>query len=252
MPLITVLTPVHEGIEPQYLRELHACLSDQTLPDGWELEWVVQEDGRSGRPLAAIPDAAWISKGDGRWGGAAQARNLGLARARGTVLRCVDADDLLPDPGTLARGITALTEHPACGWTVGPCLDMHPDGSLRPGPNDPEPGALPPHLLVDGARRRALPIMGTTMTAWTELVRLVGGWPAIPAYEDAAVMLFCEAVSSGWMQAEPVEIYRKHGGQQTVSAAYRDPDETRVRQQIVVDRTDAIARAGWRWSPPAR
>ncbi|GHJ18880.1 glycosyltransferase family 2 protein [Streptomyces albus] len=252
MPTVSVLTPVHEAADPQYLMELHDCLADQILPDGWDLEWIVQEDGRTGRPLASIPDAPWISKGGGRRGGAAQARNMGLVRARGVLLRCVDSDDLLPDRETIARSIHALNSHPECGWTVAPCLDLHPDGSLLPGPNDPPPGMLPPQMLVNGARRGELPIMGTTMTAWTELVRLVGGWPAIPAFEDAAVLLYCEAVSPGWMQSEPGEIYRKHSDQQTASAAYRDPEETRARQQIVIDRADAIAAAGWRWSPPQK
>ncbi|GAA2065434.1 hypothetical protein GCM10009801_10770 [Streptomyces albiaxialis] len=90
MPTITVLTPVHEG-GYACIRELHDCLRGQRLPAHWQLEWVVQEDGRTRTPLEAVPDAPWISKGAGRWGGAAQARTLGLARATGTLLRCADA-----------------------------------------------------------------------------------------------------------------------------------------------------------------
>ncbi len=69
----------------------------------------MQEDGRTGKPLDAVPDAPWISKGAGRWGGAAQARTLGLARATGTLLRRVD--DLLPDQGWHGL-VTARRDHP--------------------------------------------------------------------------------------------------------------------------------------------
>jgi glycosyltransferase involved in cell wall biosynthesis len=248
MPTITVLTPVHaEGCA--YLGELYECLRDQKLTAGWRLEWVVQEDGRTGKPLEAIPDAPWIFRGAGRWGGAAQARNLGLARATGSMLRCVDSDDLLPDQMSLARGIEVLEANPAFGWTVAPCLDLYVDGRLEPGPYDPVPGLLPEGALLDGARRGELPVMGTTMTVRTDLVRLVGGWPAIPAFEDAALLLFCEAVSTGWMQPEPSELYRKHPGQHTVTAAYLDEEESRLRQEIVIDRAERLHASGWRWQP---
>ncbi|MEU9455608.1 GltA [Streptomyces sp. NPDC048277] len=250
MPTITVLTPVHEGGHV-YIRELYECLRGQKLPDGWRLEWVVQEDGRTGRPLEAVPDAPWISKGAGRWGGAAQARTLGLARATGTLLRCVDCDDLLPDQMSLARDVEILEANPALGWTVAPCLDLHADGHLERGPYDPSSGLLPERALLDGARRGELPVMGTTLTAHADLVRLVGGWPAIPAFEDAALLLFCEAVSRGWMQPEPGELYRKHPGQHTVTAAYHDEEEKRLRQEIVLDRAETLHASGWRWHPTA-
>lgn len=243
MPTITVLTPVHEG-GCVYLHELHECLARQQLPAGWLLEWVVQEDGRTGKPLEAVPDAPWISKGAGRWGGAAQARTLGLARATGSLLRCVDADDLLPDQETLARDIAILEANPSFGWTVAPCLDLYPDGRLEPGPCDPDPGLLPERVLLDGAKCGLLPVMGTTLTARTDLVRFVGGWPAIPAFEDAAVVLFCEAVSRGWMQAKPGEIYRRHPGQHTASAAYHDAEDRRLRQVIVIDRAETLYASG--------
>jgi len=251
MPKITVLTPVHEGGDG-YIAELHECLASQRLPEGWEVEWVLQEDGRTGRPLASVPDAPWISKGVGRWGGAAQARTMGLARATGSLLRCVDADDLLPDSETLARDIDVLTSNPTYGWTVAPCLDLFPDGRRAPGPYDPDPGPLAPGALLDGAKRGEMPVMGTTLTARTDVVRLVGGWPAIPAFEDAAIVLFCEAVSSGWMQRLPGEIYRKHEGQHTASLAYHDAEETQLRQQIVLDRAEALHASGWRWTPRAQ
>ncbi|MEW2129071.1 GltA [Streptomyces sp. NPDC005435] len=247
MPTLTVLTPVHDGGHA-YLRELHDCLTGQRLPEGWRLEWVLQEDGRTGNPLASVPDAPWISQGTGRQGGAARARTLGLARATGTLLRCVDADDLLPDADALARDIEVLTAHPAYGWTVAPCLDLLPDGSLVPGPYDPAPGPLPARALLDGANRGEMPVVGTTLTVRTALVRLLGGWPALPAFEDGALVLSCEAVSPGWMQSAPGTLYRKHPDQHTATAGFRDEEEARLRVEIAVERAEALHASGWRWT----
>lgn len=246
MPTITVLTPIH-GDGHVYIRELYECLAEQELPGGWRLEWVVQEDGRTGRLLEAVPDAPWISKSGGRWGGAAQARTMALARASGTLLRCIDCDDLLPDRETLARDIEVLEARPDFGWTVSPCLDLHADGRLEAGPYDLPPGPLPDRAILNGARRGRLAVMGTTLTARTDLVRLVGGWPATPAYEDAALLLFCEAVSRGWMQELPGEVYRKHPGQHTATSAFRDAEEKRIRQKVAIDRAESLYSSGWRW-----
>lgn len=249
MPTITVLTPVHSGGDA-YLTELHHCLASQRLPSGWQLEWVLQEDGQTGDPLKAVPDAMWISKGTGRWGGASRARTLALGRVTGELLRCIDADDLLPDEYTLTRDIEVLTNRPEVAWTVAPCLDLHDDGRVEPGPHDPAPGHLSSRALLDGALIDELPVMGTTLTTYTALIRVLGGWPALPAYEDAALLLFCEAVAPGWMQEAPGEIYRKHSGQHTASAAFHSPEEKKIRTQFVIDRAEALRSAGWRWACP--
>ncbi|MFG3047185.1 GltA [Streptomyces sp. NPDC048202] len=250
MPTLSVLTPVHDG-GYAYLGELGDSLRAQRLPGGWRLQWVVQEDGVTGRPAAQLPDEPWISTGTGRHGGAARARTLGLARVTGALLRCVDADDLLPDADTLARDIEVLSTHPDRAWTVAPCLDLHPDGRLEPGPYDPAPGPLPARTLLDGAARGAMPVVGTTQTVHTELVRLLGGWPALPAFEDGALLLSCEAVSPGWMQSAPGTLYRKHPTQHTASDAFHDRAESRLRVQIAVQRAEALHTAGWRWRPTA-
>ncbi|GAA3858861.1 glycosyltransferase family 2 protein [Streptomyces sedi] len=248
MPTISVITPVHGGSEP-YLPDAHRSVAAQRLPDGWDLQWVVQEDGRTGGPLAALPDEPWISPGAGRAGGAARARTLALHRAAGVLTRTLDADDLLPDERTLARDIEALAAHPDLAWTVAPALDLHPDGRLVPGPCDPPPGPLPPELLVDGARVGVLPVMGTTFTVYTALLVAIGGWPALPAYEDVGPLLAAEALSGGLMQAEPGEIYRKHPGQSTADPAYHDAEEKATRMATVIARADALRRLGWKWQP---
>ncbi|MFG2138993.1 GltA [Streptomyces sp. NPDC048650] len=248
MPIFSVITPVFDGGDA-YLAETYESVASQRLPKGWSLQWLVQEDGRTGKPFDRLPDRPWISKGAGRAGGAARARTLALHRAEGLLTRALDADDLFPDEATLARDIEALAANPDLAWTVAPCLDLYPDGRRVPGPCDPEPGRLTPGFLADGLRQGAMPVMGTTATIYTELIELHGGWPAIPAFEDGGPLLAAEAVSEGWMQEKPGEIYRKHPAQSTADPEHSEEDEQAVRMAIVLGRADALRSLGWRYQP---
>jgi glycosyltransferase involved in cell wall biosynthesis len=251
MPTISIITPVYAGGDA-HLHEVRATLENQVLPADWSLQWVVQEDGLTGQPLESLPTASWISTGVGRHGGAARARNLALHRVTGELVRCLDADDLLPDEEALARDIHLLTAQPHLGWCVSPAIDLLPDGTMRPGPNDPPPGQLPPGVLADGLRADQLQVVGTSMTVYTELLHIVGGWPALPATEDVALMLACEAVAEGWMQEKPGEIYRKHQQQSTARPEHYALEERAARIEVLLTRADALRHTGWRWTPNLR
>ncbi|MGW1998108.1 GltA [Embleya sp. NPDC001921] len=206
-------------------------------------------DGETYAPTASIPDAAWISKGYGPSGGAARARTLGLTRVAGKLTRCLDADDLFPDEETLHRDIETLTADPTLGWCVAPCLDMWPDGSLVPGPRDPAPGRLSSGALLEGLLGHRFPVMGTTMTAHTDLIRALGAWPALPGAEDAALLVAASIVADGWMQGTPGELYRKHATQNTSSATHHDTRLRDMRVSSIIDHAHALVRTGWRWPP---
>ncbi|MEU9502810.1 GltA [Streptomyces sp. NPDC048196] len=229
--------------------ETYESVAAQQLPTGWSLQWLVQEDGKTGRPLDRLPDRPWISKDASRAGGAARTRTLALPRAEGLLTRTLDADDLFPDEHTLARDIEALAANPDLGWTVAPAVDLYPDGQLVPGPCDPPPGRLPSGYLAEGLRAGTLPVMGTTATIYTELLLAHGGWPAIPAFEDVGPLLAAEACADGWMQEKPGEIYRKHSAQQTAASDYQDESERTIRIGIVLSRADVLRRLHWTWQP---
>ncbi|MFF8911559.1 glycosyltransferase family 2 protein [Streptomyces olivaceoviridis] len=247
MPLISIITPVHRGGET-YLTEAYNSLRDQTLPAGWEWEWVVQEDGQTGLLGSVLPHDDRISVGSGRKGGPAMARSMAMARVRGDLVRALDADDLLP-PGALERAITTLTHHTDIAWCVSACLDLLPDGTLRPGPHDPPAGRLADDVMLAGYQAQRFPVVGTTMTAYTDLVQALGGWPAVPASEDVALLLLCEAVSQGWMIDEPGAIYRKHPAQSTAQPAHWDPVERAALDDVLLPRLEGLRSLGWRWSP---
>ncbi|GGP32378.1 glycosyl transferase [Streptomyces capoamus] len=247
MPLISIVTPVHHGGE-KYLSETYNSLCDQVLPQGWDWEWVVQEDGQTGFLDSILPRDDRISAGTSRKGGAAMARSMAMARVRGDLIRALDADDLLP-PGALERAITTLTQHRDIAWCVSACLDLLPDGTLRPGPHDPPAGPLANDVMLVGYQTQRFPVVGTTMTAYTDLVLAMGGWPAVPASEDVALLLLCEAVSQGWMIEEPGAIYRKHSAQSTAQAAHWDPVERSALDDVLLPRLEGLRALGWRWSP---
>lgn len=247
MPLISIITPVLAGKE-QYLPELWASLLSQDMPPGWKWEWVVQEDGATGRPLALLPDDQRISPGKAPHGRQAMARTITLSRVRGVLTRAVDADDVLP-PGALHRDITVLMQRPGTGWCVSPALDLLPDGTLHAGPRDPDPGPLPPGFVADGERSGILPVVGGTMCTYTQLIRVLGGWPAIPA-EDVGLLIAVEAVADGWMHAEPGLHYRRWPGAMSRGATGADKvaaSPGSASRTVLLDRADALRTAGWRW-----
>lgn len=243
MPKISIITAVVAG-KDDYLNETWQSLVDQELPAGWDFEWIVQEDGTTGEPRKRLAvDDPRIDYGMGTWSRAASARTLAAGRVTGRYIRALDADDILL-PGALARDIEVLEREPV-GWVVSPAIDLHVDGSLVPGPRDPEPGLLPDYALFEGEAAGEMPVLGTTMTGRTELIHALGGWPAIPRGEDAAIVVAMEAVSPGWMQAEPSIYYRRWPAQTTADGkifdlAYAAPTLARAK---------ALRALGWRWTP---
>ncbi|MFD9793785.1 hypothetical protein ACFWXK_22890, partial [Streptomyces sp. NPDC059070] len=131
-------------------------------------------------------------------------------------------------------------------WVVSPCLDLLPNGTTTRGPSDPTPGRLAPHILFDGLQSGRLPIMGTTVTLYTDLVRALGGWPALPFTQDAALVLNAEAVSPGWMQEQPGELYRQHPRQAT---RHRSEEERRICITSLTQHVEALRNLNWRYTP---
>jgi glycosyltransferase involved in cell wall biosynthesis len=245
VPLLSIVTPVVAG-KHRYLPDLYRSLREQEMPTGWEWQWVVQEDGQTGEPLALLPaDDPRISAGMAPSGRQSMARTIALSRVTGSLLRAVDADDMLA-PGALFRDVSLLTGDPKIGWCVSPALDLMPDGSLVPGPRDPDPGPLPPRYFAAGERAGLVQVLGCTLCTYTRLIRALGGWPPLPA-EDVGLLIAVEAVCRGWMLAEPGLLYRRWPrsssiGKNTSVASPGSPWRT-----VFLDRAEALSELGWRW-----
>ena len=238
--VISVITAVH-GATVGHLPAAYASLASQVLPDGWDWEWLVQEDGQTGllhgSPLTTADPR--ILPGSGPAGGPGVARNLALARASGSLIRVLDADDLLM-PGALARDIVALADH---AYTTSEALDLLTDGSDA-AVVDPHPeGPLVRGTLLKLWRRDAyrLPVHPATLCIRRDLLLALGGWMALPASEDTGLLIAANTVSDGYHQAEPSLRYRRWSGQTTAQPAHHEPSQRSARIRLIEQRATALS-----------
>lgn len=161
--IISVITPVHAPSIP-YLAEAYESLAAQELPAGWEWQWLVQDDGRCDEIAKDLPSDPRISHGTGRVSGPAITRNMALARAEGSLVRVLDADDKLL-PGALARNIEALTERPEIGWTTSRVLDLMAGGSTVSWEHADPAGANHAELGPSVLHRASVPTSGSPCNA---------------------------------------------------------------------------------------
>lgn len=243
--VITVMTAVHAP-GAGFLSETYQSLVEQELPDGWEWQWVVQEDGQTEEVAPRVPNDSRISFGQGRAGRAGMARTLALPRAEGSLVRVLDADDQLT-PDALARDIEVLTQHPDVGWTTSRVLDLLSDGETRGFDGDPDEGVLEQGSVLQSwqANDHRSPVHPATLCVRRELLLALGGWMALPASEDTGLLLALDAVAPGWFSAEVGLLYRKWEGQVTAAASHVDEAELAARIAIVEARALALADLGW-------
>ncbi len=211
------------------------------MPDGWDWQWLVQEDGQNNILSVLLPDDPRISVGAGRRGGPGIARTLALARAEGELVKVLDADDQLT-PGSLARDIAVLANNPDVGWTTSRALDLLPDGSTRSFDTDPPDGPISRGTVLAfwRANNYRASVHPATLCLRRDLLLALGGWMALPASEDTGLLIAASVVSDGWFTAEPGLLYRKWPGQVTSHAAHREPVEHAARMHIIEARSYAL------------
>ncbi len=215
--LVSVITPVYPPADA-YLPEAYQSLVAQRLPDGWDWEWLVQEDGEACSVKELVPDDdPRIRLGIGRHGGPSVARNLALARARGSLVKVLDADDML-------------------------CIDLLPDGSTAGFEYDPPEGRLAGTDVLRHWREhdyRASVHPATLCIRRAHLLAL-GGWMALPASEDTGLLISLSVISSGYFISEAGLYYRKWPGQTTNQTAHTHHAERAARMKLIEDRAEAL------------
>jgi glycosyltransferase involved in cell wall biosynthesis len=245
--LITVVTAVHPPSAP-YLPEAYKSLRDQELPDGWDWQWLIQEDGKSDEVAPYVPDDERVTFRQGRSGGPGVARTIALAHAEGAYVKVLDADDRFT-AGVLARDLAVLEDHPEIGWATSRVLDLMPDGSTIGFPGDPNEGAIPREAVLEywKANDFRAQVHPATLFVRRDLLLALGGWMALPASEDTGLLLALNMVSRGWFSAEVGLLYRKWSGQVTGQTAHTDAGERDARMAVVGARARGLAYTRWRY-----
>ena len=199
---LSVLTPVHAHVRAaEFLTDLYASVRAQHLPVGWNLEWVVQEDGAHPSLTDVVDeivgkDPRVSYRAHRIQGGPAVARNQAFHASRGEVIFPVDHDDYL-EPGGLSALIAALEESPETAWATGRTYEID-EHLVRTERSDfVEPGLVPAgHTLnlwnTQGVSTPWYPT-ATAYRRWA--VELFGGWPANVAAEDTE-LLAC--ITTAW------------------------------------------------------
>ncbi|MEH1012458.1 glycosyltransferase family 2 protein [Micromonospora sp. CPCC 206060] len=242
MNTVSLITAVHPPSVP-YLLDAYESLDAQELPEGWNWQWVVQEDGTAEAARSALPDDPRISYGCNRAGGPAVVRTTALMRATGGLIRNFDADDKLL-PGALARDISHLVSDPSIGFTVSRCLDLLPDGGIKSWAHlDPAEGRLAQGAIMAQWQNNdwQLSVHPTTTCIRRELLLAVGGWMAMTTAEDTGMLLAANALADGWFIWEPSILYRKHEAQVTAQRYHTEPIERQARRDLIVARVNALA-----------
>lgn len=238
--IVSVITPVYDPV-PEHLKAAYESLATQQMPTGWEWEWIVQEDGRTNVAREVLPLDPHIHHGTGRHNGVAITRNLGLARARGSLVKNLDQDDILASD-VLARDIKILSTQKDVAWVTSRVLDLMPDGSHVGFPDDPAAGRLEPGEVVEHWRSHnfRLPVHPTTICIRRHLVVALGGWMSVPGSDDTGLLVAASVVSTGYFNPEVGLLYRKWPGQVTASPDHMEPVEWNLRMQLISERADAL------------
>jgi glycosyltransferase involved in cell wall biosynthesis len=236
--ILSIITPVYAP-KAEYLAETYKSLEAQALPPGWQWEWLVQQDGPDGTLDDLLPVDERISvRVSSRWGGQALARNLALARASGSLVKVLDADDVLTE-GSLRRDIAIFAQRPEISYTISRVLNFQPDGSTTRFPANPEPGPIPTASLLPYWQRHDEPqVHPASLCVRADILAALGGWMAVSSSEDTGLLLALNAISTGYFIGEPGLLYRVWPGQTTAS---RTGDaERRAVLRLIGARAEAL------------
>jgi GT2 family glycosyltransferase len=209
-PLVSVVLPCHVSSATQLAR-LDEALRSVTGQSCTDHEVIVVDDGSAVDvgPVVANHRRAFLVRQPHT--GSALARNAGIDVARGGAFVFLEAGDHLL-PGALDAGLSALDARPACGFAIGPRLEMHDDGTPTDDVQLPVPPDTP-RLYVPLLRGDWRIVPPSSAIFKREAVERLGGfrdpWGAddLDFYLRAAWLFEAHCLA-----APPLTRYRRDGG----------------------------------------
>jgi glycosyltransferase involved in cell wall biosynthesis len=242
MPRITVLTAAYAP-SAHHLAATAASVRSQVLPTGWDLEWVIQEDGdhpRLGPTFVGDPIARYAA--NGMQLGIGSTRNLALSRATGDLVQVLDHDDILL-PDALALLIGRFEQHPI-HWAVGAADDLLEDGTRKSWDSAMPFGVIPAgaanQWAQDHGANWAVHCAGLMIR--TNSLRAVGGWAGAPVDDDIVMFAALSELGDGWNEKTVTWLYRQHPLQTHRSAHWKDLSD--VGRRMALQRVLALRHAG--------
>ncbi|TDD75795.1 glycosyltransferase family 2 protein [Actinomadura rubrisoli] len=210
MPLISIITASYAP-SAEYLPETIKSVEALELPDGWELEWIVQEDGDTPQLSERFVGVDIVRyAANGQQLGIASTRNLALSRASGVLLQALDQDDVLLSDAFLTL-IPRFEEHPI-HWAIGQADDLLPNGERRPYPSPISFGLQKAGVInaYAGEQGANWPIHGAALMLRAASFRALGGWSGIPYDDELATFAALSQITDGYYDEAITWLYRHH------------------------------------------
>jgi glycosyltransferase involved in cell wall biosynthesis len=247
MPLISILSSVYAP-SATYLDETIASVQKLALPDGWELEWVVQEDGAEPSLDDRLRTLDIVNyQANSAQFGLAITRNLALARVSGSLVQSLDHDDIL-----LPEALTALIprfDDPQVQWAIGQADDLLPDGTHAVYKSAIPFGLIPAGTMNHWAATHDgnWPIQCAALMMRTTPLRALGGWTGIPHDDDVSMFAALSEITDGYYDEKLTWLYRHHPLQlsRTPHAISRSAEGRRIALQ----RAHAMRSSGLLFDP---
>ena len=249
MPTVSIITAAYAP-SAAYLDETIKSVEQQRLPDGWRLEWIVQEDGATpslAHRFAATPSARYEANGVQL--GIAATRNLALSRTTGDLVQVLDSDDVLLE-GALSA-LIPLFDSPKIHWAVGQADDLLPNGERVAWDSALPYGEITPGVVNRWAEEHGgnWPIHCAGLMLRSISLRALGGWAGLPGDEDIAMFAALSEMVSGHNYDGVTWLYRQHPQQITRSHGTRHLSEDCRR--LALQRVKAVSLSGMSFSGDA-
>lgn len=239
-PDVSVVIPTRDRC-----RQLERALRSALDQRGVELEVLIVDDGSTdatGRYVSGISDPRMRYLKRVVSGGVSEARNAGIAEARGRWIAFLDDDDVWA-PTKLARQIAVTAAHGRT-WSYGG--DVMVDGELNILAGGPPPPPEEVVRLLD--RHNSVPAGASNVIVDADALAAAGPFdPELTSHEDWDMWIrLARAGPPDWVCSPLVAIsYHHHNASRDMAAMIRQMDVVAERYGIRVDRAKHFRWAAW-------